>query len=215
MRIFIGFDVRQPLAYNIARASIERHASGLVDIQPLRLEHLPVKRCGLTQFSFSRYVVPYLCGYAGEALFMDSDVVVLGDVLEIPKVVTGEHAVYVSKNKLKFEWPSVMFFRNGKCSNLSLDMIENGKPHLLEWASSIGDLPPEWNHLVGYDVPKPAKLVHFTQGIPCWPETKGCEYSDEWWEEFKHMTGTVSWQALMGKSVHAAPVLERLAKQAA
>jgi hypothetical protein len=72
-------------------------------------------------------------------------------------------------------------------------------------------LPPEWNLLCGYDEPiANPKLVHYTQGIPCFPETKDCEFSEEWVKEARASMSTVTWPEIMGNSVHAKPVLERL-----
>lgn len=211
LRIFIGADERQPLAYNVCRHSIETRASRPVSVIPLRWEWMPVKRAGLTQFSFSRYLVPYLCDYKGAAIFLDSDMLCLSDIWELEEICRPQLAsVCVVKNPLRFEWTSLMYFNNAHCSELSLTEVETGSPQSLKWASHVGDIPPEWNHLVGYDNPQAAKIVHFTQGIPCWPETKDCEYAKQWKDDFDNMRGTVSWQALMGNSVHAAPVMERL-----
>ncbi|HEX5093569.1 MAG TPA: hypothetical protein VFV84_12865 [Burkholderiales bacterium] len=211
MRIFIGMDERQPLAYHVCRSSIERHASARVQIEPLRLRWLPLRRRGLTDFTFSRYLCPSLCGYEGESLFMDADIIVRADIHELAGLAPRPAAVSVVKNKLRLEWTSVMFFRNALCRALTPESIESGQPEKLEWAETVGDLPAEWNHCVGYDAPDPqAKLIHFTQGIPCWPETEDCEHAETWREEYRHLNGTVSWQELMGRSVHAKHVLQRL-----
>lgn len=215
LRIFIGFDPRQPIALQVLMHSIYRKASKPVAITPLVLKQLPVKRTGLTEFTYTRYVVPYLCSYHGTALFMDADMLCMGDVTEIPEIADPQlKAVCVVKHKnLRFEWPSVMYFQNHLCKKLTLDEIERGTPQTLSWAGEgVGELPGEWNHLVGYDAPRAdAKLVHFTQGIPCWPETQDSEYAMEWAKEHAWCSSTVSWQDLMGRSVHAKPVMERLA----
>jgi lipopolysaccharide biosynthesis glycosyltransferase len=204
MRIFIGMDERQPLAYHVCRSSIERHALARVQIEPLRLKWLPIERRGLTDFTFSRYLCPYLCNFEGESLFMDADIVVRADVRELAQLAAKDAPVSLVKNKLRLEWPSMMVFRNGLCRALTPEFVETGKPEAFEWASSIGELPAEWNHCVGYDAPDPkAKLIHFTQGIPCWPETQDCEHAETWREEHRHLNGTVSWTELMGRSVHA------------
>lgn len=211
MRIFIGVDDRQPLAYTVCRSSIERHAGGRVHIEPLRLKWLPIKRRGLTDFSFSRYLCPYLCGFEDLSLFMDADMIVRADVLELESLASADAPVSVVKGKLRYEWSSVMLFRNALCRTLTPDYVENGRPASLEWAQNIGELPPEWNHCVGYDTPNPrAKLIHYTQGIPCWPETEDCEHAEAWREEHRHSNGTVSWSELMGRSVHAKHVIRRL-----
>ena len=76
-------------------------------------------------------------------------------------------------------------------------------PLAFPWAHTVGELPKDWNHLVGYDAPNPdAKLVHFTQGLPIWPETQHCEYADEWHAAMKDSQSSVSFDALMGRSVH-------------
>ena len=90
-----------------------------------------------------------------------------------------------------------------------IDDVENDL-FSLSWAPSVGKLAPEWAHLVGYQEPKEAKLYHYTQGLPCWYETKGMPEDAAWNEELKAMNSTVTWKALMGKSVHAAPVMRRL-----
>jgi lipopolysaccharide biosynthesis glycosyltransferase len=63
--------------------SIYKRASKPVSITPLVLSQLPIKRVGLTEFTYSRYLVPYLCGYEGLAIFMDADMLCLGDVHEL------------------------------------------------------------------------------------------------------------------------------------
>lgn len=217
MRIFIGHDHRQPVAVQVLMHSIYARASGPVSITPLVLPQLPVKRKGLTEFTYSRYLVPHLCNYAGDALFMDADMLCLGDVYELREICQAQIAsVCVSKNKLRFEWPSLMYFNNPACMGLTLEMVEKGSPQDLAWATAVGDIPAAWNHLVGYDEPRTdAKVVHFTQGIPCFKETAGSEYEKEWQEELRMCNGTVSWVDIMGNSVHAKPVIERLAARAA
>lgn len=201
LKVFIGYDPRQPIAYNVCRSSIERHASGRVQIEPLILKNLPITRKGLTEFTYSRYLVPYLCDYRGKAVFLDGDIILLGDILEMP---VNDSPVAVVKNpRVRFEWPSVMYFDNALCSELTPEYIEKGNPQSFEWASHVGELPKEWNHCVGYDSPNPdAKVIHFTAGIPVWEETKDCERSIDWYKEFQIMNSTVSYDALMKGSVH-------------
>lgn len=198
-------DKRQPVAYTVCRSSIERRAKGRVSVEPIRIEWTPITRRGLTDFTFARYAVPWLCGYHGIAVFMDADVIVRGNIHELA-VLALENPVSVVKGKVKFEWPSVMVFRCDLCHSLMPEYINDtrNQPQLLAWATKVGELPSEWNHCVGYDNPRrDAKLVHFTAGIPCWPETDGCEYAQEWHEELEYACSTVTWRELMGRSVHA------------
>lgn len=215
MRVFVGVDKRQPIAYTVCRSSIERHASAPVQIEPIRLQWTPINRRGLTDFTFARYAAPFLCGYEGVSIFMDADVVVLGDIHELAAVAHRECPVSVVKGKLRFEWPSVMVFQNDLCKALTPEYINDitSNPQNLDWGNPVGELPPEWNFCVGYDEPAGLpKLLHYTQGIPCFPETKDCDFAQEWVEEHVYANATAPWAQIMGKSVHAEHVLKRLAK---
>lgn len=205
MRIFIGFDPRQPVGLQVLMHSIYRRASRPVSITPLVLSQLPIKRQGLTQFTFSRYLVPHLCKYHGSGVFMDADMLCLGDICELESHLQPDCAVHVVDTLVKFERPSLMLFNNALCKTLTPAYIESHQPQSLAWAEGkIGSLPAEWNHCVGYSAPrKDAKLVHYTAGIPCWPETADCEYAEEWKREFQASCSTVTWESLMGNSVHA------------
>lgn len=206
LKVFIGYDPRQPVAYSVLQHSIASRASEPVSIIRLQLSQLPMTRVGLTEFTYSRFLVPYLCKYQGTALFLDADMLVLDDITKLFDLADGS-AVQVVKNAQKFEWPSLMLFNCERCKLLTPYAVQNmptGEAFGFRWAPEIGDLPAEWNHCVSYDDPGPAKLVHYTQGIPVWPETKDCEYSEEWHNERKAMMGTVTWKELMGNSIHAA-----------
>lgn len=149
---------------------------------------------------------------------MDADILVLCDIYDLLLHHDSSDAVSVVKNEKRFEWPSLMVFSNDLCSNLTPEWLENPehKPFDLSWAQSIGSLPAEYNHCVGYDAPRDdAKIVHYTQGIPCFPETEDSEYRDEWIDEMKATHATVPWREIMGKSVHEEPVMERYRKRLA
>jgi len=174
-----------------------------VSITPLLLDTLPVKRRGLTDFSYARYIVPWLMDYRGVALFLDADMIMLGDVADLFALHDPKYAVQVVKNKLRFEWPSLMLFNCEECGKLTPDFIDNGRPQDLDWGE-VGELPKEWNHCIGYDEPNPeALLLHYTMGVPAFPETQILGYVDEWANEMKMACATVPWSALMGGSVHA------------
>jgi hypothetical protein len=211
LRIFIGIDPRQPVAYQVAAASIAKNSSRPVAITPLILSQLPLKRRGLTEFTFSRFLVPYLCGYEGHALFVDADVLCLGDVAELPwdaaeSVSVVPHTSVHKQGKtvdVRFERPSVMLFNGAECKRLTPEYIEAGNPFSFDWANAIGELPKQWNYLVGYDSGGGAKLAHFTMGIPIFEETCRDEYAAEWLETAKWCSESCSWAEIMGNSVHA------------
>ena len=211
-RVFIGYDERQSVAYNVLQQSILKRSRRQVSISPVVLSTLPMSRHGLTPFTYSRFLVPWICGYQGWALFLDADMLVLGNIAEVFALADEKYAVMVVKNSEQFEWASLMLFNCAHPANRILtpgyidDPRKSISPHYMDWLDQelVGELPSEWNHTVGYDAPRnDAKLVHFTQGVPAHPEIEGCEYTDEWFKEYRLLKETSSWQELMGNSVHA------------
>lgn len=206
-QVFVGYDPRQPVAERVCTHSLMRHASKPVPVTRLQLSQLPLTRRGLTEFTYSRFLAPHLSGYDGYSLFLDADMLVRGDICSLLKTVDPMSAVSVVQRSgdRAFEMASFMLFNNKRCRNLTPEYVEDPTHRLFDmaWASKIGVLPKEWNHLVGYDVPNPAaQVVHFTQGIPCWPETAQSEWAEAWREEVALLTSTVSFAELMGGSVH-------------
>ncbi len=214
LRIFIGFDPRQPVAWQVCAQSIYEHASKPVSITRLDLRTLPMTRRGLTEFSYSRFLVPYLSNFEGRSLFLDSDILVRADVHELAKLHGSDDsniAMVMHEGRERFERASVMLFNNENCRELTPEYIHTAPCFDYAWAKNPRGLHKDWNHLVGYNAPNPdAKIVHFTCGIPVWKETVKSEFAQEWIDTFKRMNSTVSFQELMGKSVHL-PAVERMA----
>jgi hypothetical protein len=118
MRVFIGFDIREPLASTVAAKSLRRITGGqlepeFLDIDKLRSQGLITRpsdeRGGRdydlvsnspasTRFAFSRFLVPIIC-QTRYALFVDADVVFLRDPREmLPDPYTWEPPVRVVKH---------------------------------------------------------------------------------------------------------------------
>ena len=204
MKVFIGFDPRQPVAFNVCAHSIWENASKPVEIVRLDLLKIPgFSRRGLTEFTYSRFLVPYLSEFEGHSLFLDSDILVRGDVCELRHGDLRPQVSMVQHEKRKFENPSVMLFNNALCKQLTMEYVGTERMYDMAWVAHPGMLDPEWNHLVGYDRPNPdAKIVHFTMGIPVWKETIKSEFAQEWIDCYKRMNSSVSFEELMGRSVH-------------
>lgn len=105
IRVFLGYDAEQTVAYHVASHSILRHSSLPVSIAPLMLSQLrgifdrPRDPRQSTHFSFTRFLVPYLCDYAGWALFADSDILVSDDVARLWELRDDRYAVQVVKHE--------------------------------------------------------------------------------------------------------------------
>src|SRR3990167_6406606 len=93
-------------------------------------------RSFLTSFTFSRFLVPYLCHYEGWALFLDIDMILLDDIHELFCMADNQYAVMVSKNKVRFEWASAMLFNCEHPANriLTPEFIETAdRLHQISW----------------------------------------------------------------------------------
>ena len=213
IRVFIGFDPREAVAYNVLQFSIQARSSRPVAVTALNLTQLgglmtrerhPLQS---TDFSFSRFLTPYLSGYAGWSIFMDCDMLVLDDMARLYDLRDEQYAVMVVKHahvprestkflgqpQSKYEkknWSSVMLFNNARCRALTLEYVNGASGlqlHQFKWLENdglIGAIPSRWNHLVGYDAPRSdAAIVHYTLGGPYFEEYRDCEYAREWFRE--------------------------------
>ena len=88
-KIFIGYDPNEVVAYHVLAHSIIRRASAPVSITPLARPHMTKffarERGPLdsTDFSISRFLVPYLSDYTGYSLYMDCDMLCLTDITSL------------------------------------------------------------------------------------------------------------------------------------
>jgi hypothetical protein len=142
IRVFIGFDSREAVAFSVLSHSIQARASAPVSVSPLMLSQLkgiltrerhPLQS---TDFSFSRFLTPHLSGYEGWSVFMDCDMLMLDDIVRLYSLRDDSRAVMVVKHdhvpkettkflgepQSKYEkknWSSVMLFNNAKCRALT------------------------------------------------------------------------------------------------
>lgn len=221
--IFIGYDYKESAAYHTLCQSIIDHSSQPVAITPLNLKNLgglyqrEYDRRQSNSFSFSRFLVPYLMGHRGQAIFMDCDMLVTRDIVEVFKECSDAnkavHVVqhdYQSKVTEKYlgnkqysyprkNWSSFVHWNceHPKNSVVNPEFVASESAahlHRFLWLedSEIGSIDVSWNFLVGeYDKPSsvPAN-IHWTLGGPYFREYQDADYADIWQEKFKRMTYT-------------------------
>ncbi len=219
IRIFIGYDPREAVAFHVLSHSIHARASEAVSIAPVALSELKgvftreKESLQSTDFSFSRFLVPYLCDYQGWAVFMDCDMLVTADIAELWALRDDHYAVmcvkhnHVPKEERKFlgavqtkyekkNWSSVMLMNCAKCTALTPEFVNTASGlelHRFQWLDSddqIGEIPHGWNHLVDYDPELPVDEIsnlHYTIGGPYFPAHDTCGYAAEWFREKERM----------------------------
>ncbi len=199
--VYIGYDSNETVALWTLAHSIISRSSRPVRIVPIVLGQTPLTRpraeFQATEFSFSRFLVPWMCDFEGKALFLDSDMLCMADICELWDMPL-DRAVAVVKhnyrpnmenkflnqpqsNYPKKNWSSVVVFNNPLCKALTPERVDTATGaylHQFQWVeygdveeySMIGELPREWNHLVGEENQgniKDAKIIHYTRGTPC------------------------------------------------
>ena len=104
LTIFCGFDEREEAGTHIFVSSVLHRASIPVAFVPLNNQKT---RAGTNQFTTSRFLVPYLMGYKGRAVFADAaDMICLSDVSEIKDLLMGlDTAVGLVKHDYKTQNP--------------------------------------------------------------------------------------------------------------
>lgn len=210
LRVFIGYDAREAVAYHVLTQSLLEHSTQPLAITPLCRAHLPVftrpeTGTEATAFAFTRFLVPWLCEYRGLALFMDCDMLVSADIASLFALAEADPATavwccqhdYTPKDTVKFlgnaqkpyprkNWSSLLLFRADLCRALTPEYVNVASAsdlHRLAWVpdARIGSLPLDWNWLVGEYPPHPhARNYHYTIGGPWFPDYADTDHADAW-----------------------------------
>jgi lipopolysaccharide biosynthesis glycosyltransferase len=105
-KVFVGYDSREDIAWQVCRHSIARHSSDRVSVHPLRQTALrdlglydrPVDLAASTEFSLTRFLTPYLAADDGWSLFVDCDVLFTRPLDDLFGSLSPDKAVYVVKH---------------------------------------------------------------------------------------------------------------------
>lgn len=193
-QVFIGWDPVDALMAEVCASSIRRHSDLRVrmlkaddpDVRAVYSRGYTVKngqkfdqidgKPFSTDFSFRRFLVPYLCGHKGFAIFCDADIVFTTDLDQLIDyaITQPEHAMWCVKHnhdpentekmhgveQTKYRrknWSSLVLWNCGHPSNRILTPHEvNTRPgawlHGFDWLHDnlIGELPETWNWLCGH-----------------------------------------------------------------
>ncbi|KAG6538610.1 protein CDI-like [Zingiber officinale] len=188
-RIFIGYDPREDAAYQVCRRSLLRRSSIPLEIHPIRQSDL--RAAGLywrdrgptesTEFSFTRFLTPYLADFRGWGLFVDCDFLFLADAADLFALRDDRFAVmcvhheYAPAESTKMDgaiqtvyprknWSSLVLYNCGHPKNIAALTPEAVSTqtgaflHRFMWLddAEIGEIPFVWNFLVGHNKVDPA-----------------------------------------------------------
>jgi len=197
-RVFVGADPTQELAFRVLEFSIKKHASISVECERIDNSGLrvPVSLANRsrTGFSFARFKIPGLCGYSGRAIYLDADMQVFSDLIDLwARPFDGASMLYAEHDSSDGRIPqySVLLLN---CSELDWDAesiiggLDDGRfsyeSLMYDFGLVRGDrkrpgLPSEWNSLEHY-VPGETKLLHYTD-MPTQPWVNRTNQNSEVW----------------------------------
>jgi hypothetical protein len=219
LKIFIGWDSRFPEVADVLRHSLLAHATIPLDIRYLRLSELDLARDhdprASTEFTYSRFLVPSLCGFQGKAIFMDNDMLCFADIKELDDLSMEGLALRVVKhdyrptNTIKMygceqsayprkNWSSLMIMN---CEKLTLwtkaAVATRTGAYLHRFEdipdAEIGDIPSAWNMLDCMN--DTTKLIHYTEGGPWFDAYREHPHADVWFRVRDAMRATTRRQA--------------------
>lgn len=170
-----------------------------------------------TEFSHTRFLIPFLNGYKGWALFCDADMLFQSDISALWKLCDDRYAImcvkhryertesyvkmdnrqqrmYARKNWSSFVLWNCGHYANGVLTPEMVSFLSGAELHSFKWLEEyqIGTLPYEYNFISGVS-PKLAidstpSVIHYSDGGPWFDNCKDVAYAQEWIEEYE------SWQ---------------------
>lgn len=145
MKVFVGWDSREDIAYQVCKHSIlSRQPDATViplkqnDLRASNLYWRDKDLMASTEFTFTRFLIPELMNFDGWALFMDCDMILTTDIKELFDQADDKYAVmcvqhdYTPREGVKMDgqqqtiyprknWSSVMLINCAHPSNRALN----------------------------------------------------------------------------------------------
>ena len=117
LKVFIGWDSREQYAYEVCVTSLKKYSSQEIDVYPIVRDVLidtgdyyrPQPEAGSVEFTYTRFLAPYLADHKGWALFIDCDFLFTKDVAELFAMADDKYALmcvkhdYTPKNTVKMD----------------------------------------------------------------------------------------------------------------
>ena len=205
IRIFVGCGDQQLIPAMVLKHSILKHATMSTEVTFMNEWTHPMpkdpRNRPRTPFSFQRFMIPEKCGYQGHAIYMDSDMLVFGDVKDIWTADIGCRSMWtmrnddVDKHRAKYSvflMSCGSFLTMGMDINTVIDKLDRGIisyddlvfnfSHVID---RLDGFNPDWNSLEEYTEGE-TKLLHYTEFYnQPWHANKDHKLGYLWYEELK------------------------------
>lgn len=177
--VFVGYDEKQNIAFEVCKKSILAHSSVDVEINKINCNTVSgyqrvLDPLASTPFTYARFYVPLINNYKGCSIFCDGDFLFLDDIKKLIQLYDPSYAVQVVKhdyqptksikmnNKIQTmyprkNWSSLILWNNShpKHKQLTLELLNSSTGsflHQFKWLEDdeVGNISYEWNWLVGW-----------------------------------------------------------------
>eukprot|EP01100_Stratorugosa_tubuloviscum_P010804 TRINITY_DN46_c0_g2_i3.p1 TRINITY_DN46_c0_g2~~TRINITY_DN46_c0_g2_i3.p1 ORF type:complete len:285 (-),score=132.12 TRINITY_DN46_c0_g2_i3:131-985(-) len=218
-KVYIGYDSHEDIAFEVATFSLRRNSS--IPVEVIALKQKELRDRGVywrtkdpkqtTEFTYLRFLIPYLNNYQGWAMFVDDDFLFTGDIAELVAQCDDKYAVMCVQHEYnpgvsvklagvsqepypRKNWSSMVLYNCGHPANKILDLeVANSQTgaylHRFTWLSDdlIGNIDKRWNYLISW-YPQITGTglkgaIHYTEGGPWYPDYRDTDFSKEWFEE--------------------------------
>jgi lipopolysaccharide biosynthesis glycosyltransferase len=216
IRIAIGWDPRETVAYHTFCQSIIDNATAPLAFTPLALNTFPdyseTHTDGSNAFIYSRFLTPSLFNFEGWAIFADGDMICRDDIAKLWALRNDSKALLCVKHDYKTKqgkkylgnanvdyprknWSSMVLWNCAHPAHRILTPKFVGSQtgaflHRFKWLddSQIGEIPREWNWLATEYPDHPgARLIHYTLGTPCFKDYQDSEMAKDWHEYYQRV----------------------------
>ena len=163
LKIYVGYDSREDIAWQVCRHSLLRHAGADGGIHPLweavlrglGLTTRPADKTAPTECSLTRFLTPFLAGSDGWSMFVDCDFLFTQDITSLIETLDPAKAVYVVQHEYtpqqavkmdgkaqsqypRKNWSSMVLFngRHPDVKALTPHVVNNAEPahlHRFNW----------------------------------------------------------------------------------
>ena len=109
LKIYVGYDSREDIAYQVCRASLGRHSRADLQIYPIKqhtvrelgLYTRPFDGTSTTEFSLTRFLTPYLAACDGWTVFVDCDFLFTDDISRMVSSLDRTKALHVVQHEYR------------------------------------------------------------------------------------------------------------------
>ncbi len=154
IELYVGSDPHQHVAERALEASVRTNTSQPVNITWMRQGDEGWNWGGLeagwaTPFSMFRWAVPEAAGYQGRAIYVDCDMLALGDLTELWEwpIPEGKCGLYAGRMSTKAD---VILWQCDRVPKWPREDYEGRHSDVRAKGAAVlrgASLPPEWNHL--------------------------------------------------------------------